>query len=58
MEKLTQIKECAKLLNLTNLKNYADIFIEKADISNMTYQDFLLKVLEEELELRSKMLLA
>lgn len=54
MEKLTQIKECAKLLNLTNLKNYADIFIEKADLSNMTYQDFLLKVLEEELELRSK----
>ncbi len=54
MEKLTQIKECAKLLNLTNLKSYVDIFIEKADLSNMTYQDFLLKVLEEELELRSK----
>ena len=54
MEKLDKIKECAKLLNLTNLKSNADILIEKADISNLSYQDFVLKILEDELELRSK----
>ena len=54
MEKLNNIKEYAKLLNLTNLKNYADIFIEKAGLSDITYQDFLLEILEEEIELRSK----
>jgi len=54
VEKLDKIKECAKLLNLTNLKSNADILIEKADISNLSYQDFVLKILEDELELRSK----
>ncbi len=54
MEKLNQIKEYAKLLNLANLKNTADILIEKAEVGNVTYQDFLLTILEQELELRSK----
>lgn len=54
MEKLEQIQEYAKNLNLNYLKINADKIIEDADLKDISYQDFLLSVLENEIALRNK----
>jgi DNA replication protein DnaC len=54
MEKLEQIHEYAKNLNLNYLKINAYKVIEDADLRDMSYQDFLLSVLENEIALKNK----
>ena len=54
MEKLEQIHEYAKNLNLNYLKINAYKIIEDADLKNISYQDFLLSVLENEIALKNK----
>jgi DNA replication protein DnaC len=54
MEKLELIKEYAKNLNLNYLRLNANKIIEKADIGDSSYQDMLLSILENELNLKDK----
>jgi DNA replication protein DnaC len=54
MEKLEQIHDYAKNLNLNYLKINACKVIEDADLKDMSYQDFLLSVLENEITLKNK----
>ena len=54
MEKLELIKEHAKNLNLNYLKLNANKIVEKADLGNTSYQDFLLSILENEVGLKDK----
>ena len=54
MEKLELIKEYAKSLNLNYLRINANKIIENADIGSTSYQDLLLKVLENEVGLKDK----
>lgn len=54
MEKLDKIKELAKELNLNYLKINANKIIEEADIKDSSYQDMLLSILENEIDLKDK----
>lgn len=54
MDKLEQIKEHAKELNLNYLRINADKIIEEADLKDYSYQDILIKILESEIGLRDK----
>jgi DNA replication protein DnaC len=54
MEKLELIKEYAKNLNLNYLRINANKIIEKADIGDSSYQDMLLSILENEINLKDK----
>lgn len=54
MDKLEQIKDHAKELNLNYLRINADKIIEEADIKDYSYQDILIRILENEIELRDK----
>ncbi|KKH69180.1 ATP-binding protein [Methanosarcina mazei] len=54
MEKLKQIKEYAKDLDLNYLRINADKIIEEADLKDYSYQDILIKILENEIELKDK----
>ncbi|SDZ35823.1 DNA replication protein DnaC [Proteiniborus ethanoligenes] len=54
MEKLEQIKEYAKELNLNHLRINADKIIEEADLKDYSYQDILIKILKNEIELKDK----
>lgn len=54
MEKLEQIKEYAKDLNLNYLRINADKIIEEADLKDCSYQAMLIKILENEIELKDK----
>jgi len=46
MDKLDQIKDHAKELNLNYLRINADKIIEEADLKDYSYQDILIKILE------------
>lgn len=54
MEKLKTIQEYAKNLNLNYLKTNAGTIIEDADLKNMSYQDLLLSILKNEIDLKNK----
>ncbi len=54
MDKLEQIKDHAKELNLNYLRINADKIIEEADLKDYSYQDILIRILENEIELRDK----
>lgn len=54
MDKLDQIKDHAKELNLNYLRINADKIIEEADLKDYSYQDILIRILENEIELRDK----
>ncbi|WIV11658.1 IS21-like element helper ATPase IstB [Proteiniborus sp. MB09-C3] len=54
MDKLEQIKEHAKELSLNYLRINADKIIEEADLNDYSYQDILIKILENEIEIRDK----
>ena len=54
MEKLELIKEYAKNLKLVNLNVNADKIIEKADLGNISYQDLLLSILKNEVDLKDR----
>jgi DNA replication protein DnaC len=54
MEKLQLIKEYAKNLKLSYLNLNADNIIEKADLGNISYQDLLLSILKNEVDLKDK----
>lgn len=54
MEKLDKIKKLAKELNLNYLKINANKIIEEADIKDSSYQDMLLSILENEIDLKDK----
>lgn len=53
-DKLEQIKDHAKELNLNYLRINADKIIEEADLKDYSYQDILIIILENEIELRDK----
>lgn len=52
MDKLEKIKELAKELNLNHLKINASKIIEDASNKDASYQDILLSILENEIELK------
>ena len=54
MEKLELIKDYGKNLNLNYLKLNANEVIEKAELDSLSYQDFLLNILENEANLKDK----
>lgn len=54
MEKLEQIKEYARELNLNHLRINADKIIEEADSKDYSYQDILIKILKNEIDLKDK----
>jgi DNA replication protein DnaC len=54
MEKLDRIKELAKELKLGHLMINANKIIEEADINDSSYQDLLLSILENEIDLKDK----
>ena len=54
MEKLEKIKQIAKELNLNYLKLNASKIIEEADTTDSSYQDMLLSILENEVDLKDK----
>lgn len=54
MEKLELIKEYAKILNLNYLRINASKVIEKADLGDSSYQDLLISILKNEIELKDK----
>lgn len=54
MDKLEQIKEHAKELNLNYLRINANKIVEEADLNDYSYQDILIKVLDSEIGLRDK----
>ncbi|MDD3225644.1 MAG: IS21-like element helper ATPase IstB [Clostridium sp.] len=54
MEKLELIKDYGKNLNLNYLKLNVNEVIQKAEIDNISYQDFLLSILENEVNLKDK----
>lgn len=54
MEKLELIKEYAKNLKLNYLNVDADKIIEKGELGNVSYQDFLLSILENEVDLKDQ----
>lgn len=54
MEKLDRIKELAKELKLNYLKINADALIEEANLKDNSYQDIILSILENEIELKDK----
>jgi len=54
MEKLELIKDYGKNLNLNYLKLNANEVIEKAELDSLSYQDFLLNILEKEVNLKDK----
>ncbi|HBV85544.1 MAG TPA: ATP-binding protein [Desulfosporosinus sp.] len=54
MEKLELIKDHAKKLKLNYLNTNADSIVENADINNISYQNLLLSILENEVDLREK----
>jgi len=54
MEKLELIKEYAKNLKLSYLNVNADKIIEKADLGNGSYQDLLLSILKNEVDLKNQ----
>jgi DNA replication protein DnaC len=54
MGKLELIKDYGKNLNLNYLKLNANEVIEKAELDSLSYQDFLLNILENEANLKDK----
>lgn len=54
MEKLELVKEHARKLNLNNLHLNASSIIEKAELKDVSYQELLLSVLEDEIKLKDK----
>lgn len=54
MGKLELIKDYGKNLNLNYLKLNANEVIEKAELDSLSYQDFLLNILENEVNLKDK----
>lgn len=54
MEKLELIKEYAKNLKLNYLNVDADKIIEKGELGNVSYQDFLLSILKNEVDLKDQ----
>ena len=54
MEKLELIKDYAKTLKLSNLSANASKIIENADVSDSSYQDLLLDILKNEINLKEK----
>lgn len=54
MEKLDKIKEFSKELKLGYLMINADKIIEEADVNDSSYQDMLLSILENEIDLKDK----
>lgn len=54
MDKLTKIKEYAKILNLSNVRNHTDEIIKRAETKDSSYQDFIIDYLETEIAARSE----
>ena len=54
MNKLERIKEVSKALKLNYLTIHASKIIEDADLQDSSYQDMLLSILENELDLRDQ----
>ena len=54
MEKLGKIKEFSKELKLGYLMINANKIIEEADVNDSSYQDMLLSILENEIDLKDK----
>jgi len=54
MEKLELIKDYAKNLKLSYLNINANKIIEKADLGSISYQDLLLSILKNEVDLKDK----
>lgn len=54
MEKLETIQEYAKELNLNYLRMNAGNIIENADLKDISYQDLLLSILKDEIDLKNK----
>ena len=54
MEKLQLIKDYAKNLKLSYLNINANKIIEKADLGSISYQDLLLSILKNEVDLKDK----
>ena len=54
MEKLELIKDYAKTLKLSNLSANASKIIENADVSDSSYQDLLIDILKNEINLKEK----
>ena len=54
MEKLEAIQEYAKELNLNYLRMNAGNIIENADLKDISYQDLLLSILKDEIDLKNK----
>ena len=54
MEKITQIKQYADQLRLTQLRNKAESIIHSAQIDKPTYLDYTCNILEQEVEQRQK----
>lgn len=54
MEKLDKIKELSKELKLGYLMINANKIIEEADVNDSSYQDMLLSILENEIDLKDK----
>lgn len=54
MEKLETIQEYAKELNLNYLRINAGNIIENADLKDISYQDLLLSILKDEIDLKNK----
>lgn len=53
MHKKEYIEHLAQLLKLPNIKENHQSLIDEATYQNMTYQDFLIRILEDENELRT-----
>lgn len=54
MEKLELIKDYCKLLKLYYLNNDANQIIENAENKDLSYQDFLISILKNEIDLNEK----
>ena len=54
MEKITQIKQYADQLRLTQLRNRAESIIHSAQIDKPTYLDYTCNILEQEVQQRQK----
>ena len=54
MEKLETIQEYAKELNLNYLRMNVGNIIENADLKDISYQDLLLSILKDEIDLKNK----
>ena len=49
-----EIRDYALILKLANIKNKSEEMIKEARINDMSYEDFLINILREEVELREK----